>query len=207
VSTELSTYITAMCRAIVGAHENWRQTAYLQGVQVMAGTAVGGSISGPLLSVNMKMTGPQQGLWGSAGAYTRAIADGLASCWRDWEQSVRVPGLPWYPSFTAFPGPTAPPVPNVPTPMSTLVWSPTALTPDILKTTISSKLAQPGPYSDELFTSIASGFSTAVALWFPAQPVAMVLGTGPIPAFSPPYVPVGPVVGGNIVGAGPHFNL
>jgi len=203
----LTIFITSMCHAIVGAHNDWRLTARLQGVQVMAGTAVGGFINGPLLSVNMKQTAPQQGLWGNAGAYARAIADGLAACWREWEASVRVPQLLWYPAFAAFPGPVAPPTPNVPTPMSSLISSPAALGPSALKTAMSSKLTQPGPYSDELFTSIATGFSTAVAQWFPAQMITNVLAVGPIPAFSPPYVPVGPVIGGSIIDAGPHFNV
>jgi hypothetical protein len=207
VNNELSNYITAICHTIVGAHDNWRFTAHLTGVKVMAITAIGGSITGPLLSVNMNMYGPQQGLWGNAGAYTRAIADGLASCWRDWERSVNVPSLPWYPAFAAFPSASAPPLPNVPTPLAMMAMSPTALTPDTIKQTIARKLAQPGAYSDELFTSIAAGFVAAVAIWLPLQPVAKVMGRGPIPSFAPPYVPVGPVVNGDIIEASPHFDL
>jgi hypothetical protein len=99
VNTELENYIKAISHAIVGAHDDWRYKAFLKGVKIMGPVAIGGSISGPLLSVNLIMYGPQQGAWGNAGAYTRAIADGLASCWRDWEQSVRVPSLVWYPAF------------------------------------------------------------------------------------------------------------
>jgi hypothetical protein len=204
-NNEVSSYIDKICHAIVGAHDNWRYTAHFTGVQVNAIMAMGGSIRGPLLSQNMMMYGPQTGLWGNAAAYTRAIADGLATCWREWEQSVRVPGLPWYPAFATFPMPSAPPTPNVPTPMSMLLWSPEPLLPATIATTITRKFGLPGPYSNELFTSIATGFSTAVARWFPMQLVTQVMGKGPVPTYAPPYVPVGPVVAGGIIEASPHF--
>lgn len=49
----------------------------------------------------------------------------------------------------------------------------------------------------QLSMSMAAQFLT----WTTTQPI-FVLGTGPIPTFAPPYVPVGPVVGGSIVRAG-----
>ena len=101
VSDELSKYIASISHAIVVAHDNWRQRAFLRGVQINGITAVGGSISGPLLSEILNPIGPSQGMWGNAAAYTAAIANGLASAWREWEQTVRVPALPWYPSFVA----------------------------------------------------------------------------------------------------------
>lgn len=205
VNTELTNYINAICHAIVGAHDNWRYTAFLRGVTIMGPLAMGGSISGPLLSENMNMYGPQQGLWGNAAAYTRAISDGLASCWREWEHSVSVPNLPWYPTFAIFAGTQAPPVPNTPSPFNKLTWSPLLLTVDNLKMVMSRKLSLPGPYSDELITSIAAGFNTVVGMWFSTQMVTNVLGMGPVPSFAPPYVPVGPVSGGKIVEASPHF--
>ena len=205
VSTELETYIKAICHAIVGAHDDWRYKAFLKGVKIMGPVAIGGSISGPPLSVNLNMYGPQQGVWGNAGAYTRAIADGLTSCWRDWEQSVRVPSLVWYPAFATMHFPVAPPTPNIPSSVDALTYSPTALTSDNIKATIARKLAQPGAYSDEIFTSVAAGFVAALEPWLRTQMVGPVLGKGPVPTFAPPYVPVGPVVGGDNIEAPPHF--
>jgi hypothetical protein len=205
VSDEFSRYIGGICRAIAGAHENWRQRAFLTGLQINGITANGGRITGPLLSEIVNLTGPAQGLWGYAAPYTKAIADGLASSWREWEQSVRVPGLPWYPAFAAVPAPQAAPVPNVPTPMTSLTWSSTALSPDAIKGNISRKLSQTGPYSDELITAVVDGFSKAITGWFSTQLVTGVLGKGGIPAYAPPYVPVGPVVMGDNIAAPPHF--
>jgi hypothetical protein len=206
-TNEFSNYISAMCHALVGAHDNWRFTACLKGVSINAIMASGGFISSPSLSINISANGPQQGIWGNATNYTRVIADGLATCWHDWEQSVRVPGLPWYPAFAAFPSPMAPPMPNVPTPLAALTWSSAPLQADNIKATISRKLSQPGPFSDELFQSIGTGFVAALNLWFPVQMVTNVMGRGPVPTFAPPYVPVGPVVGGGIIEAAPHFAL
>lgn len=205
VSNEYSSYLAAICHAIVEAHDQWRLAAHLQGVVIMGTSATGGSITGPSLSPIIAGMGPQQGLWGNAAAYTKAIADGLASCWTAWQQSVSVPNLPWYPSFVAVPATMAPPVPNVPTPLSALKWSSALLAPDAIKTAIARKLGQPGPYSDELFQSIAAGFGGATAMWFPGQMITNVLGKGPVPSFAPPYVPVAPVVAGSIVEGASHF--
>ena len=205
VSDELSKYITAISKAIVAAHDNWRQRAFLRGVQISGITAIGGSISGPSLAEVLGPTGPSQGLWGNAAAYTAAISNGLTAAWKEWEQSVRVPGLNWYPTFAAVPGPQAPPMTNIPTPMSQLAWSPVALSADHMTMLISRALAKPGPYSEQLFASVADGFSKNVAAWLPTQMIVGVLGKGPVPSFAPPYVPVAPVMGGNIVEVGPHF--
>lgn len=203
-SNEYENYIKSLCHAIVGAHDAWRFAAHFQGVQIMGMNAIGGSITGPSLATGIFTYGPQQGLWGYASALTRAIADGLASCWHDWEQSVRIPGLPWYPKFAAYPSTDAPVTPNIPTPMTSLVWSPVPLSADNVKATIARKLSQPGPYSDELFTSIASAFATSLSMWFPTQTVSGVMGQGRT-TFAPPYVPVGTVMNGSVVEAPPHF--
>ena len=205
-NNEFSKYIDAICHTIVGAHDDWRYTAYFKGVSIMAIIATGGSISGPLLSVNINTYGPQVGLWGLAPSYTRAIGDGLASCWREWEQTVRVPALPWYPAFAAWPSAYAPPMPNIPSPLGVMLMSPMPLMPDYIKTSMSRKLGTPGFYSDELFTAIAAAFATVIGAWFQVQMVAKVMGKGSVPTFAPPYVPVGPVIAGSIVEASPHFD-
>jgi len=58
-------------------------------------------------------------------------------------------------------------------------------------------LAVSGDRSNEnLFEAIADGFEKMVDVWKISTMVTNVLGTGAIPTFAPPYVPVGPVVGG-----------
>jgi hypothetical protein len=205
VSDELSKYIAGISHAIVIAHDNWRQHAFLKGVEINGTIAAGGCISGPPLSEMLDPLGPSHGLWGNAAAYTAAISGALTAAWHEWEQTVRVPGLPWYPSFVAIPAPQAPPVSNIPTPLSQLAWSAQPLSPEYLSSLMSRKLTKPGPYSEPLFAAVAEGFSRIVAAWLPTQMVAGVLGTGPVPSFAPPSVPAAPVTGGSIIETGPHF--
>jgi hypothetical protein len=47
-----------------------------------------------------------------------------------------------------------------------------------------------------LYEALAEAFEAAFNIWKVTTMVTNVLGTGPIPTFAPPYVPVGPVVGG-----------
>ena len=48
--------------------------------------------------------------------YTNAIANVIGTAWLAYTATIKVPGLPWYPAFAAFPSPVAPPTPNVPMP-------------------------------------------------------------------------------------------
>jgi hypothetical protein len=48
----------------------------------------------------------------------------------------------------------------------------------------------------QLFDSVADAFEKCFMTWQTSTQVTNVLGAGPIPTFAPPFVPVGPVVGG-----------
>lgn len=134
-----------------------------------------------------------------------AVAKGMEHQWSALARSVTVPGLPWYPAFAAFPAPQAPPMPNVPTPFVTLAHDAMATSPQNLKTAMRSMLQGNMDYCMEFFDSVATAFQAPLQVWKVQQPVALVLGTGPIPTFAPPYVPVGSVVGGTIL-PGHHIN-
>ena len=45
-----------------------------------------------------------------------------------------------------------------------------------------------------LFNALATGINTMFVAWKASTMVTNVLGSGPIPTFAPPAVPVGPVV-------------
>jgi len=51
-------------------------------------------------------------------------------------------------------------------------------------------------YHQELFEAISDAFEKTYNLWKVSTMVTNVMGTGPVPTFAPPYVPVGPVVAG-----------
>jgi hypothetical protein len=205
VSNELTLFIDGTSQAIVNAHNLWRQKAFLSGVQVRGMTANGGSVQGPSLSPWIKAHPMPSTLYGSALRISQAAADGLESSWRDWQDSVRVPGLAWWPAFVAYPGPVTPPMPNVPTRLAALDWDARSVSPDSVAAAMKARLGAPVGFSNQLFASIAAGFSAAVQAWFGLQMVMNVLGRGTVPNFAPPYVPVGTVAFGDIIEQGPHF--
>jgi hypothetical protein len=125
-----------------------------------------------------------------------AIAAGVSNAWKNWQQSVFVPGLPWYPMFAAFPGPMAPPMPNIPTPVAALGQNAGALTGGSIKNGIVAKAAGVANAA-VIADAIATGFSAAFLTWQVATMVKNVMGKGPVPSFAPPYVPTGPVVMGD----------
>jgi hypothetical protein len=208
VNDEFSSYIDGIVAAIGAAHGMWRAQAFLSDIVINGPTATGGRLCGPALDSLILARAPQAGLFGSAAACTRAIAAGIHNCWRQWQENVTVPRLPWYPSFAAFPGPQAPPTPNIPTPLfalsSPFVAKLTA--PHDMKMEMTMALGAPGPYSAQLFDAVATAMATSMQMWLTAQMVTNVLGKGPIPVFGPPYVPVGPVVMGDNISAPGHLN-
>jgi hypothetical protein len=122
------------------------------------------------------------------------IGNSLGAGWLQFTSSISVPGLPWYPAFAAMPAPVAPPLPNVPCPLVALTMSRAQLGATMLKTTMAAQSSVPDHQA--LFGAIAEAFSKVLDLWLASTLVTNVLGTGPVPSFAPPYVPVGPVIGG-----------
>jgi len=205
-SDEFGEFLDRICAAICQAHGQWRVGAMLRGVTINGPSAMGGRLDGPNLEPLIKALAPATGCVGQAAAYANAVAGGLSQAWKQFCDGIRVPGLPWYPTFAAFPGPAAPPTPNVPSPLMTLAGgSAGAVTAGALKSAMVARLGNPGPFSAELFDAIATGVSMAVTTWLPGQMVMNVLGKGPVPTFAPPYIPVGPVVAGDIIEAPGHL--
>lgn len=193
-SNTVDAYLTRICDAIGQAHTAWRARARLVQVSVNAVMAIGGSLQGAGLGPDIRLRAPQDNSWQRP--RSEAIATGIGFCWEIWQQSISVPGLPWYPSFAAFPGPVAPPTPNIPIPLVALAQNSAVLSRSQIKTQMLARYNGDNEWHNELFDAVASGMETAFRVWAPSQIVMNVLGTGPVPTFAPPYVPVGPVVGG-----------
>lgn len=183
----------------------YRKSAGLVEVIVNGPSAIGGRLQGPDLDA-LILSAPGVAAWTSPKAAMRdAVARGLGQQWSRLEDSVKVPGLPWYPTFTAVPAPIAPPTPNIPSPFMQLTQDPIATAPTSLKMAMRSSLKGKFDYSDEFFESISTGFDSALRIWKAVQMVTGVLGTGPVPNFAPPYIPVGQVIGGSVL-PGFHIN-
>lgn len=205
----------AMIDAVAYAHDLWRMQAKFQNIIITAIAAIGtpGCLSGPALESNIKNAPMVASFSGNKAKHRDAVAKGVSKCFKDWQDTVTVPGLPWYPAFAAFPSAMAPPTPNVPTPLAACVSAQmmAIASPMMMKQEMDSALDgslkqdDPDKHYEALHDAIATVLSAAFATWLPSQQVIGVLGKGPIPTFAPPYVPVGPVVGGDIVSAPGHL--
>jgi hypothetical protein len=187
------TYINAICSAIGRAWNMWQSQASLTQVSINGPIATGGKLSGPGLEpIILSMAPPG---WEN---YSRPIAAGIHNQWRSFQQEVRVPGLPWYPAFAAFPAPVAPPMPNLPCPLSALSAQALRFMKEAdLATAIINKFGNPKPpCANEVAKVVAAGVEKALVPWLSGAMITLVMGGGRVPAFAPPYVPVGQVIGG-----------
>lgn len=174
----------------------WRLQAALTGVVINALTATGGQLIGPPLEP-LIMSSPS--LAAKTDKRDRKIASAIASVigtsWTTFCATVKVPGLPWYPAFVSFPGPVAPPMPNVPTPFVALTQVRGVLASGPMKTLVRAKL-HPDKSADGVIDAVMVGFDLDVMQMLLSMTVKMVMGTGPVPSFAPPFVPAGPVIMG-----------
>jgi hypothetical protein len=180
----------------------WAQQAQFIDGRVMAVTASGGKIVSPINFENdiyaamIAAAGPDP--------ICRGVSSTLWSRFKDWFQGYTLPGLPWYPAFAAFPGPSAPPMPNVPSPLSAgFSIGMAGLNEISLATAIKQRIGAAGMGTngaDQFVTDYARWFTQKMGFWVGTAMWMNVMGSGPIPTFAPPYVPVGPVVGGTFKG-------
>jgi hypothetical protein len=186
-------FIDQISEAIHTAWETWQVSATLVGVSISGVMAAGGSVVGPPLAPLILTNGPKTP---AALKYVQIIAGVIGDAWVQLTASMKVPGLPWYPAFAALPSSVAPPTPNIPGPVVLLIMNPTAVSKAILKNAMVLKHAGASSSDQNLYEALADAFEQAFDTWKVSTMVTNVLGTGPVPTFAPPYVPVGPVVGG-----------
>lgn len=192
---EIGSFIDGVCSAICSAWSTWQSAATMTGIIVAGPTASLGQIIGPpwtpLILAQAPKTTP------NLTKYSNVIANVIGTAWLSFTATVKVPGLPWYPAFAAVPSPVAPPTPNVPVPFAALTQVPASIMPMTMKSQMQGMLGDPtAPFHAELFEAICDAFDKCYQTWKVSTMVTNVLGTGPVPTFAPPYVPVGPVVGG-----------
>jgi len=189
----------------------WRLQAHFGSITIMGQTAIGspGCLTGPSLKPWIMQAPGVQNASGYFKTLTSAVADAVANQFKQWQDFVTVPGLPWYPMFAAFAGPFAPPMPNIPMPLIVCVsqnqnklMSPTQLE-SAIKSTLPADflLSEMDLFYFPLSVNIANYFTT----WLCSQQVMMVMGMGPVPTFNPPYVPVGAVVNGYVIPSPGHL--
>jgi len=190
-----SDYFDGICAAICQAWSAWQSAAAMSGVVVNAVTASGGQLTGPPWLPVILGSAPMD--TDMEAKYSKAIAGAIHDGWQSYQSSINVPGLPWYPSFAAVPAPVAPPAPNTPVPVAALAQVTASVGKPALKQSMISSFGDPqAQYHKELFDAVADAFEKCFQIWQASTMVTEVIGTGPVPSFNPPWVPVGPVVGG-----------
>jgi len=162
------------------------------GTRCLQGPDIGPLIKGFLLSDRVPVE------------VANVFADSISGAWMEWQDSVSVPGLHWYPSFVAVPSPHAPLTPSIPTRLIELrarkqaeLTSPTRLIERITEQFRLANMSLPPDARNEI-----KHFSQIHALHFNSWlngALVKVLGEGPVPSFVPIYVPTGPVVEGNVI--------
>ena len=192
---KIGKFIDGVCSAICSAWSQWQSTPTLVGVIVAGPTASGGQIVGPPWTPLILASAPKSTPMEMK--YSNVIAQVIGTSWLTFTATVKVTGMPWYPAFAALPSPVAPPTPNIPCPFAALMQVPVSISASVMKMQMVGQLADPqAPFHQELFESICDAFEKSYNIWKASTMVTNVLGTGPVPTFAPPYVPVGPVVGG-----------
>jgi len=192
---KVGAFIDGICSAICSAWSQWQSMATMAGVLIAGPVASVGQLIGPPLTPLILASAPKA--TPQEMKYSNVIATVIGTAWLSFTATVKIPGLPWYPLFAAFPGPMAPPTPNVPTPFAALTQVPVSISCNAMKAQMIGQLADPqAPFNKELFESICDAFEKTYNLWKVSCMVTNVLGFGPIPTFAPPFVPVGPVLGG-----------
>jgi hypothetical protein len=215
IGNDFKDFHDTMIDAVGYAHNMWKLQAKFKDLKVNALTALGtpGCLDGPELESLIKNAPMCGSFTGNKAKHRDAIAKGVSKCFKNWQDQVTVPGLPWYPAFVAFPGPQAPPMPNVPMPLITCISSKMTdiVMPDTMKSEMGNALdgglkqKDPTKQYEALHDAIATVLSLAFLMWLPQQQVMLVLGKGPIPTFAPPFVPVGPVVMGDNLAVPGHL--
>jgi len=192
-------YIDGISAAICDAIDKWMKLTSIAGMVINGpvGMVLPGNVVGPPLMPFILAAAPVE--TAQLMKYSKAIAQVISSGWQQWQMGLT--GQLMYPAFAAFPGPVAPPTPNVPMPLIALSSPGEAmLAPAALRSQMVAALGDPEAlHHKELFEAVAQAFNTTFTLFKATTLVQNVLGTGPIPTFAPPFVPVGPVVGGTSI--------
>lgn len=199
IGQKMAGYVEGIMGAISDAIDKWMKMTSIAGMLINGpvGQILPGGVAGPPLMpfilASAPMTTPQEI------KYSQAIATTVSQQWQLWQTALM--GTLMYPAFAAFPGPMAPPTPNVPVPLITLTSAGEAgLSPGALKGLMTANFADPGAqHAVDLFDAVAQAVNTCFQAFKAATLVQNVLGTGPIPTFAPPFVPVGPVVAGTAI--------
>jgi hypothetical protein len=146
------------------------------------------------------------------------LARVLANAWNEWAAGFQIHIPNAYPSFVAVPGRFAPPKLANEAPLLSQGSSSgeVSLKSPFLANRLATRIQQSpatkltGGNPQQAMESLAKWVEDSFNEWKNGARIVGLIGKGPVPTFAPPYVPVGPVIGGENVSApvlfaGPEF--
>jgi hypothetical protein len=130
-----------------------------------------------------------------------AFASPIWSGWQHWSQTFSATYDNAFPAFASYSGAVAPPTPALPLPLASAHASREKLTAEVLGSRITARLGkwEEDPQAREAVADFARWFDEGLTTALLDARIEKLMGQGPVPAFAPPLVPVGPVVNGTIV--------
>jgi hypothetical protein len=207
-------FIEAARDAITKGVEQWASSAGVAGGEINGGTVF--IAPGALNSEVTFLPAVEDALFqaGAPGDVSAAFAGVSWEGWRGWVTGYNLSLADALRSFVAVPGPEAPPTPLAPvrlkdgTSHGSIAMSAAAQRQALLEL-LKPRLKEPGAMA--AIKRYAKWYEKSFDDWFQHTTVQNLIATGPVPSFAPPYVPVGPVVRGEIFGSNvldaPAFGL
>ncbi len=207
-------FVEAAQDAISKGVDQWASSAGVGGAEVNGGTVF--VAPGTLNSEFTFLPAVQDALF-QAGApedVAAAFAGVSWEGWRGWVTGYNLSLPDALRAFAAVPGPEAPPTALEPVRMKDgtshgSVGMSAAAQSEALSELLKPRLKEPGAVA--AIKRYATWYEKSFDDWFQHTTVQNLVASGPVPSYAPPYVPVGPVVRGEIFGSNvldaPAFGL
>jgi hypothetical protein len=130
-----------------------------------------------------------------------AFAGGVWSGWEHWCSTFSGTFDNAYPAFVSFPGPSAPPTPAIPLAVISANADRDKLTAEGIASKIISLLGEwkEDPEGQKAAKEFARWFDDCFTKVLAKARIENLMGSGPVPTYNPPQVPVGPVEGGEVI--------
>ena len=139
----------------------------------------------------------------------RVLAMTLSAAWQDWAAGFQLRAAA-FPTLAAVPGPVAPPTMGVPVPLRQgSSMGETSLSRVSLSGRLSAALrghaGSEAASMEKAMDGLAQWVEGSFQDWKGLAVLSGLAGQGSVPTFAPPYVPVGPVIQGNVTAGGAVF--
>jgi len=197
---KIGEFVDGVCSAVCSAWSNWQTMASFTGFVVTGPMVTVGQLVGPPLQPLILASAPKATPMQMK--YSNVVASVLSTAWMTFTTTIKSPGLPFYPAYSAVPTPVAPPMPNVPFPVGAFTQVPVSISTSVLKAQMFAQLGDAqAPFAKELFESVSNAFEMCYTTWKATTMVTnvMAVATGgtpisPIPAVGTATMPPGGLV-------------